>query len=116
MPGDLRTRVDNAVATRGISPERICFSLLSQVWREPEMDFILATTARAASILDGGAPWTDRASRQAESEVCRAAVMTGMLFRRLNSTDSAGDASSAVRVVEDRAKGVTWHVDATGVP
>lgn len=111
MPSELRARVDDAVATRGITPERICFSLLSQTWREPELDFILATTGRAASILEGGAPWTDRASRQAESEVCRAAVTVGMLFRRLNSTDAAGDASSAVRVVEDRAKGVTWHVD-----
>lgn len=112
MPAELRARVDDAVATRGIGPERICFSLLSQVWREPEMDFILASTARAGSILEGGAPWTDRASRQAESEVCRGAVMTGMLFRRLNSTDSGGDASSAVRVVEDRTQGITWHVDA----
>lgn len=112
MPKELRARVDDAVATRGIGPERICFSLLSQVWREVEMDFILATTARAASILDGGAPWTDRAARQAESEVCRGAVMTGMLFRRLNSADSAGDASPAVRVIEDRTQGVTWHVDA----
>jgi hypothetical protein len=111
MPAELRTRVDDAVATRGISPERICFSLLSQIWREPELDFILATSGRAASILEGGAPWTDRASRQAESEVCRAAVMAGMLFRRLNSTDAAGDASSAVRVVEDRSTGVTWDVD-----
>ena len=46
--------------------------------------------------------------------MCRAAVMPGMLFRRLNSTDAAGDASSAVRVVEDRSKGMTWHVEATG--
>jgi hypothetical protein len=111
MPAELRTRVDDAVATRGISPERICFSLLSQIWREPELDFMLATSGRAASILEGGAPWTDRASRQAESEVSRAAVMAGMLFRRLNSTDAAGDASSAVRVVEDRSAGVTWDVD-----
>jgi hypothetical protein len=111
MPPELRARVDAAVATRGISPERICFSLLSQIWREPELDFILATSGRAASSLEGGAPWTDRASRQAESEVCRAAVMAGMLFRCLNSTDAAGDPSSAVRVVEDRSKGVTWHVD-----
>ena len=111
MPPELRARVDDAVATKGISPERICFSLLSQVWHEPEMDFILATTDRAASILDGGASWTDRVSRQAESEVCRAAVMAGMLLRRLNSTDAAGDASSPVRVVEDRSKGVTWYAD-----
>ena len=55
----------------GDHPERICFLLLSQVWREIEMDFMLATTARSRSILGGGAAWTDRASRQAESEICR---------------------------------------------
>jgi hypothetical protein len=113
MPPRLRARVDTAIRTCAITPERICFSLLSQVWREPEMDFILATSARARSILHGGAAWTDRASRQAESEVCRAAVMVGMLFRRLNSNDTAGDAETAVRVVEDRSNGVIWQVDET---
>jgi hypothetical protein len=111
MPPELRARVNEAASTCGITPERICFALLSQVWREPEMDFILATSARARSILDGGAAWTDRVSRQAESEVCRAAVMVGMLFRRLNSTDAAVGADTAVRVVEDRSKGVDWQVD-----
>jgi hypothetical protein len=111
MPRELRARVDEAVKTRGITPERLCFSLLSQVWREPELDFILATTTRARSILDGGGAWGDRISRQAESEVCRAAVMVGMLFRRLDSNDVAGDSSSAVRVVEDRSKGVKWYID-----
>ena len=62
MPDELRARVDFAMATRGISPERIYFSLMSQIWREPGLDFILATTDRAASILEGGAPWTDRAA------------------------------------------------------
>lgn len=110
MPADLRSRVDRAVERRGITPERMCFLLLSQVWREIELDFILATTARARSILDGGAPWTDRASRQAETQVCRGAVMTGMLFRRVNGSDAAA-ANEEVRIVEDRSKGVTWHID-----
>lgn len=110
MPDDLRSRVETAVERRGITPERMCFSLLSQVWREVELDFMLATTARARSILDGGAAWTDRASRQAETQVCRGAVMTGMLFRRLNGSDAAA-ANEDVRVVEDRSKGVIWHVD-----
>lgn len=110
MPGGLRDRVHTAVQRRGITPERICFLLLSQVWREIEMDFVLASTSRARSILDGGSPWTDRASRQAESEVCRAAAAAGMLFRRLNSTDAAADAGE-VRVIEDRTKGIAWTVD-----
>lgn len=110
MPGGLRARVETAVRRRGITPERICFLLLSQVWREIEMDFILSGTSRARSILDGGSPWTDRASRQAESEVCRAAAAVGMLFRRLNSTDAAADTAD-VRVVEDRTKGIGWMID-----
>jgi hypothetical protein len=110
MPGGLRGRVEAAVQRRGISPERICFLLLSQVWREIEMDFILSCTSRARSILDGGSLWVDRASRQAESEVCRAAVTVGMLFRRLNSTDAAADTGD-VRVVEDRTRGIGWAAD-----
>ncbi len=109
LPDGLRARVDTAVRRRGITPERVCFLLLSQIWREIEMDFLLATSARAPSILDGGAPWTDRPSRQAESEVCRAAVMAGMYFRRLNATDAAAGGGE-VRVVEDRTKGVVWTV------
>ncbi len=110
MPPALRTRVNDAVENRGIAPERICFLLLSQVWREIEMDYLLATTGRAASILSGGADWTDRFARQAESEICRGAVTTGMLFRRLNATYGAPGGGEVVRVVEDRTKGIQWEV------
>jgi hypothetical protein len=109
MPGTLRARVDDAVQHRGIAPERLCFLLLSQVWREIEMDYLLAVSSRAASILAGGARWTERLARQAESEVCRGAVTAGMLYRRLNSTDAAA-AGSALRVVEDRDKGIGWEI------
>ena len=112
MPPDLRSRVDDAISTRGITPERICFTLQAQVWREIELDFILATSSRAASILSGGTDWQHRGARQAEAGVCRAAVMLGMLYRRLNSVDNAGaDGSSEIRVAEDRIKGVTWSVN-----
>ena len=111
MPAELRERVGDAVSSRGITPERLCFLLLSQVWREIEMDYLLAVTARSQSILCGGAAWSDRAARQAESEVCRGAVTAGMLFRRLNATDAAADDSGEVRVIEDRSKGVAWSVD-----
>lgn len=111
MPAELRERVDHTVAHRGITPERMCFLLLSQVWREIEMDYLLAATPRSQSILSGGAAWTDRAARQAESEICRGAVTAGMLFRRLNATDSAANGTGEVRVVEDRTKGITWSVN-----
>lgn len=116
MPDQLSAHVRIAITTYGISPERICFTLLSQVWREIELDYLLATTARVASILAGGASWQQRGARQSESVVCRAAVMIGMLFRRLNSTDAAGAGHGEARVVEDRNNGVTWSIDdETGV-
>jgi hypothetical protein len=109
MPAGLRARVDDATERRGVTPERLCFTLLSQVWRESELDFILACSTRAGSILEGGADWRSRSARQAEMEVCRAALMTGMLHRRLNGHDSAG-AEDGARVVEDISRGVVCEV------
>lgn len=109
MPPELRAGVNHAIERRGIAPERLCFTLLSQVWREIELDFLLAMEQRSRSILDGGAPWSDRSARQSEMETCRAALMMGMLFRRLNGRDAAAGDSEA-RVVEDRTAGVRWRI------
>jgi hypothetical protein len=109
MPDGLRQRVEVAIDTLGISPERLCFTLLNPVWRDIELDYLLATSPRVTSILEGGAAWEERSARQAESEVCRAAVMAGMLYRRLNATDAAG-ADEEARVVEDVRAGVEWEV------
>lgn len=108
MPGELRAYVERATSRSRIAPERICFLLLSQVWREVEMEYLLAVSGRSGSILAGGDHWRDRTARQAESEVCRSAVMAGMLHRRLNNMDAAAAGDSAVRVVEDRSKGIRW--------
>lgn len=109
MPSGLRSRVQTAVDERGITPERLCFTLLSQIWREIELDFLLACSDRAQSILEGGADWRFRTARQAEAEVARAALMAGMLFRRLNGRDAAG-ALEGPRVIEDATAGVRWNV------
>lgn len=109
MPSDLRTRVSEAVEMRGITPERLCFTLLSQIWREIELDFMLACSERAGSILSGGADWRERSARQVEMSVARAAIMAGMLYRRLNGRDAAGS-TDGVRVVEDVSVGVKWQV------
>ncbi len=112
MPPDLRSRVLEAAERFGLTPERVFFALLSGVWAGIELDFLLACSARAHSILSGGAEWTDRVARQAESEACRAAAMTGMFFKRVDALDSARPADAgAARVVEDRKRGVTWSVD-----
>ena len=109
MPEDLRERVGKAIDSYGVSPERLCFTLLAPVWRDIELDYLLATSSRVVAILEGGSSWEARSARQAETEVCRAAVMAGMLHRRLNATDAAG-AEEEARVVEDRRAGVEWRV------
>lgn len=109
MPAGLESRVIAAVEQRGITPERLCFTLLSQTWREIELDFILACSDRAGSILEGGASWENRSARQAEMEVSRCALMVGMLYRRLNGRDAAG--AEGARVIEDVSLGVDWAID-----
>lgn len=108
MPDGLRARVHRAETELGISPERLCYMLLKPVWRDIELDYLLATTHRIKSILEGGADWKDRPARQAETEVCRGAVMVGMLYRRLNATDGAGS-DGKVRVIEASTVGVQWQ-------
>jgi hypothetical protein len=109
MPKELATRVHKAVDTGIATPERLCFTLLAQVWREIELDFMLAVSDRTGSIISGGANWRHRVARQAESEVARAALMIGMLYRRLDSLDNAGSTTDA-RVAEDNRVGVRWVV------
>ncbi len=113
MPADLRDRVDAAVEQAHSSPERLCYTLMSQTWREIELDFLLAVSARAHSILVGGAEVEDRGARQAESDVARSAVMLGMFYRRLDSKDAATGDGTGVRVLEDNRHGVTWRVEPT---
>ncbi|MBF6618770.1 MAG: hypothetical protein ITG02_00885, partial [Patulibacter sp.] len=110
MPTALAMRVDKAVAEGVATPERLCFTLLSQIWREVELDFMLAVSPRTGSIISGGAPHDRRAERQTESEVTRAALMLGMYFRRLDSSDGAGATKSEARVLEDNRVGVSWEV------
>ncbi|MFC5007278.1 hypothetical protein ACFPIJ_56905 [Dactylosporangium cerinum] len=107
MPDDLRDRVAEAISLRGLAPERLCYALMTGTWSPVELDFLLAGSGRVASIIAGGAPWTDRSARQAETEACRAALLSGMLFNRFNNRDQAGT-SGAVRVLEDDRLGVRW--------
>lgn len=111
MPAELRARVDEAISHDGLLPERVCFTLLSQIWREIELDVILATSDRAGKILDGGSAWTHRLNRCAEMETTRAALMIGMLFRRLNGAGPDAVASQDEGVIEDATNGIEWSVD-----
>ena len=110
MPDELAWRVRQAWDAGIATPERLCFTLLSQVWREIELDFMLACSPRTGSVISGGVDWRSRAERQAEAEVARAAVMIGMLHRRLDTKDGAGATDGQARVLEDNRVGVSWHV------
>jgi hypothetical protein len=109
MPPDLKMRAQDAIARGIASPERICFTLLSQIWREIEVDYLLAVSDRVGSILQGGADWEYRTQRQSEAHLTRAALMVGMLYRRLNTLDTAS-ADGEARVIEDNTVGVSWTV------
>ncbi|MFF0143299.1 hypothetical protein ACFYRN_43745 [Streptomyces sp. NPDC005227] len=111
MPLELHERVLRAAQLGHSSPERMCYTLMSQTWREIELDFMLAVSARAHSVLTGGADVTDRGARQAESDVARAALILGMLHRRLDSKDAAVGDGAGLRVLEDNRHGVTWRVN-----
>lgn len=110
MPDDLRRRVREACEANVASPERLCFTLLAQIWREVELDFMLACSPRTGSIITGGVDWSHRGARQAESEVARLALMIGMLYRRLDMRDDAGAMRTQATVIEDNRVGVSWEV------
>jgi hypothetical protein len=109
MTDDLRGRCADAIDRGVIVPERLCYTLLASLWSSHELDYILATSPRASNILVGGAPAWDRPARLAEVETCRAALMLGMLIRRIESHDRAGG-TEGVRVFEDSRGSVRSRV------
>lgn len=107
MPEELRRLVDGAAADGVLTPERACFLLLSKVWRPIELEFILSVSSRAGFILSGGTDPLNRGAAQAEYDVCRSALMVGMLTERLASPE--GHAQSTT-VLEDSRIQVRWAV------
>ncbi|MFI1650962.1 hypothetical protein ACH4XT_29030 [Streptomyces avidinii] len=109
MPAELACRAADFIDRGVLAPERLSYVLLAGVWQLIEVDFLLATSGRAASVLAGGAEPEDRRARAAETEVCRSALMAGTLLRRLDAVDAAGR-TGQTRVFEDSRRGVTWSV------
>lgn len=110
MTDDLRERCADAMDRGLIAPERLCFTLMANHWDAQELDYILATSPRAASILAGGTAAEDQLARLAELETCRAALMAGMFARRLSSRDGAASSQDGVRVFEDSRADVQVRV------
>lgn len=111
MPQDLRSRVETYMDRGLMSPERVCYTLLSQIWSPIELDYLLATSSRTPTILSGGSPFQDRRARLCELETARAAFMIGMFFRRLAGGDG-GASKQQVAVIEDDRDNVEWRIDA----
>lgn len=101
MPEELRMRCAVAIDRGIVAPERLCFTLMSGTWGAVELAYALATSPRIESILKGGVEFGRRTLRLAELETCRAALMAGMLFRRISSKDNAAGKPDSVRVFED---------------
>jgi hypothetical protein len=109
MPYELRLKSFDLIDRGAISPERLCYTIMSGIWNPIELDYLLSTSSRSATILEGGSGVEFRLARQAESESCRASLMTGMLFNRLNNK-VLGKASNGVQVFEDYSSGVNWNI------
>lgn len=110
MPDELRFRAFEAFDTGQITPERLCYALMAGIWSQIEVAYMLATTTRAASILEGGCNPQDRLARCAETEICRAALMIGMLLRRLENTTESTKSTSHVFMYEDWRLNTDWAI------
>jgi hypothetical protein len=110
MPDQLRNRLEQLTNAGHVTPERACFLLLSGVWLPIELEFLVATSGRLFSILEGRTDPLCRPARQAELAVCRAAHMLGVLFRLLSSPEGHDSVAREVPVHEDRRKTITWEM------
>ncbi|MBX7255917.1 MAG: hypothetical protein K1Y02_06115 [Candidatus Hydrogenedentes bacterium] len=110
MPDELWARAVDLMDRGLLTPERICHTLLTPIWSAIELDYILAVSSRAASILAGGSSAELRRTRLVEQEVARAALMAGMLYRRVSIADRSHNATVAT-VHEDTRTNVNWSID-----
>jgi len=110
MPDELRDRCDDLFDRGVISPERLCFTIMSSIWSAIELDYIASTSSRIESILRGGTQADYRRHRLAELETCRAALMLGMLQRHIDNSDTAAQSDRGVRVFEDSVASASWSI------
>ena len=90
LPPELVNRIRRAGASGLLRVERICLLLQREIWSAMELDFLLAVSPRAGALLNGGTTSTDRAARQAEVTLARAAVLADTYRRRLEMDDAVG--------------------------
>lgn len=110
MPESLSMRCSTMLDRGLITPERLCYTLMSGVWSALELDYMFATSRRVTSILSGGNAPEQRLERLVENETCRAALMAGTLLRRLALSEDLIAGSKAIRLFEDAAKPIEWIV------
>lgn len=105
MAPALRDRALSFAAGSGLSVERVCYLLLSGIWKPIELDFMLACSPRAHDMLLGGSDALNRPRRDAEEQVAVAAAMLGGLHQRVQN-----NAADQPQVVEDDRQPVSWEV------
>lgn len=108
MPEQLAKRVEEVVNQGGLSSERACFVLMSNIWRPIELGYILAISDRAISILHGGVEPFERANFQAEILVCRSAHMLGMFLARLSQEKDIDNKKASA--LEDEKYKIRWEI------
>ena len=109
MPDELRMRCEELFDQGILSPERLCFTLMAGVWTAIELEYILSISSRAGTILRGGSADPTDSGAAAEMEVCRAALLVGMLQRHVDGQDAASG-PTRVRVFEDGQQRISWNV------
>lgn len=111
MSEELRFYGFGAIDAGRISPERLCYALMAGIWSDIELTYLLATSGRATTILEGGSDPYDRVARSCEAESCRAALLLGLLVSRLEQS-GGGPGVSAVKLVEDERSAIPWAIHA----
>lgn len=109
MSDELRLQALTAFDSGRISPERLCYALMAGVWRDVEVAYLLATSRRATTILEGGSDPSDRIARSCEAESCRTALMLGLLLARIEQS-GGGPGSASVNLVEDDRNSTSWAI------
>jgi hypothetical protein len=96
-----------------LSPERARWLLLAGTWSELELTFMLTCApATARAVLAGGGDPLDRVARQAQTALCRAAIVLQTLRARLERrAEEDGDQAT---VVEDTDATIDVEVLAPG--
>lgn len=109
----MRDTVLRFCARHGVTPERVCYLILSGVWRTIEMDHLLRVTpGTAAAVVKGEHDPLDRPRSQEVLAACRAALLIGLVHTQMQASTVVG---AELEVLEDARVPVSWDFDGSVV-